>query len=80
MLLTGKPYECEECGQKFSAQQALTQHMLIHSNKKPLRCDFPDCGKTFRQQSALSETPFPFPSLTFPSLPHTHQCPFYHPE
>ncbi|OIW35167.1 hypothetical protein CONLIGDRAFT_665807 [Coniochaeta ligniaria NRRL 30616] len=49
-----KPFECKSCGQRFSAQQALTQHMLIHSDEKPLRCDWEGCGKTFRQQSALT--------------------------
>ncbi|KAB5536441.1 hypothetical protein GE09DRAFT_327874 [Coniochaeta sp. 2T2.1] len=49
-----KPFECKTCGQRFSAQQALTQHLLIHSDERPLVCDWEGCGKTFRQQSALT--------------------------
>ncbi|KAL1882732.1 hypothetical protein VTK73DRAFT_1252 [Phialemonium thermophilum] len=49
-----KPHSCEHCGKKFSAKQALKQHLLIHTNEKPLACDWPGCGKTFRQQSALT--------------------------
>ena len=44
----------------FSAKQALEQHKLIHGNERPLKCDYPGCGKTFRQQSALSKSLLPY--------------------
>lgn len=44
--------------------------MLIHTDEKPLRCDWEGCGKTFRQQSALSESFLPAPiHVTYPSTP-----------
>ena len=50
-----KPHVCPTCGKGFSAKQALTQHMFIHSDQKPLECAI--CRKTFRYPSALSKSP-----------------------
>ncbi|ROW11028.1 hypothetical protein VMCG_01071 [Cytospora schulzeri] len=49
-----KPHVCDwpDCGHRFSAKQALSQHMLIHRDEKPLEC--PKCGMLFRQKSALT--------------------------
>ncbi|KUI53943.1 Zinc-responsive transcriptional regulator ZAP1 [Cytospora mali] len=49
-----KPHVCDwpDCGHRFSAKQALSQHMLIHRDEKPLECH--ECGMLFRQKSALT--------------------------
>lgn len=54
-LSLDKPHVCSwpDCGHRFSAKQALSQHMLIHRDEKPLEC--PKCGMSFRQKSALSK-------------------------
>lgn len=55
MIFPDKPHVCDwpDCGHRFSAKQALSQHMLIHRDEKPLEC--PKCGMLFRQKSALSK-------------------------
>lgn len=72
----GKPFQCQECGNRFSARQALEQHRLIHTNEKPLVCNWPGCDQTFRQQSALSMSPFPtlFHLLPASILTSHQQC------
>lgn len=45
---------CTVCGKTFSAEQALVQHMNLHSNIKPWACKH--CGKRFPQQSACSKS------------------------
>ncbi len=40
---------CSVCGKKCSYPSKLTRHMLSHPDKKPFKCDYPDChyaGKT----------------------------------
>jgi hypothetical protein len=61
-----KPHKCEICQQRFSAKQALEQHILIHSDERPLVCDYEGCGARFRQQSALSKS--------LGSLSHQHRA------
>ena len=53
-----KPYECSECGRKFSNQSALahslsydTHGTRIHTGEKPYECS--ECGKKFSDHSAL---------------------------
>lgn len=45
--------ECSKCGLKFSAPQALKQHMNLHNQIKPWKCRY--CKKSFPQQSAKSK-------------------------
>ncbi|OTB08853.1 hypothetical protein M426DRAFT_45050, partial [Hypoxylon sp. CI-4A] len=49
-----KPHTCTTCGEGFSAQQALDQHMRIHTGETPYKCDFEGCEKSFKQKSALT--------------------------
>ncbi|EJD01527.1 uncharacterized protein FOMMEDRAFT_21907 [Fomitiporia mediterranea MF3/22] len=60
MQLTGKVktrpmIACPECGREFQRNRKadLQRHMRIHTNEKPFVCPYPDCGKAFRQSSAL---------------------------
>ncbi|KAL5530074.1 hypothetical protein ACEPAF_6331 [Sanghuangporus sanghuang] len=60
MQLTGKVktrpmISCSECGREFQRNRKadLQRHMRIHTNEKPFVCPHPDCGKAFRQSSAL---------------------------
>lgn len=40
-----KPFECNQCGKKFTAKPQLKQHLLVHSGLKPFTCSV--CGKAF---------------------------------
>jgi hypothetical protein len=46
-----KPFQCDECEDKFLSQSALRSHKLTHSGLKPNKCD--ECGVSFSQPSAL---------------------------
>ncbi|KAH9902255.1 hypothetical protein F4778DRAFT_781490 [Xylariomycetidae sp. FL2044] len=49
-----KPFKCTECNSRFSAQQALDQHLRTHTGETPYRCDVAGCTKSFKQKSALT--------------------------
>jgi len=59
-----KPFECPDCGRKFSLKTRLNFHRKIHTGVKPHLC--PNCGKSFRlkahlivhERSHTGETPF----------------------
>ena len=44
---------CTICLKKFKKTYNLKQHLLIHTNDKPFKCD--TCGKAFVQKSNLTK-------------------------
>ena len=40
-----RKYMCEHCAKGFSTNQALKDHVNIHTGERPYSCKF--CGKTF---------------------------------
>ncbi|XP_015273701.1 PREDICTED: zinc finger protein 436-like [Gekko japonicus] len=49
-----KPYNCLECGKRFSRQTTLTSHQRIHTGKEPMKAyKCFQCGKYFRYKSQL---------------------------
>ncbi|CAI5768410.1 domain-containing 1-like [Podarcis lilfordi] len=52
MHLEEKPYECSDCGKRFSRKADLVSHQRIHTGEKPYKC--PDCGTSFSDCSSLS--------------------------
>jgi len=45
------PVACPECSKMFTNKGLLTQHMLVHTNKRKHVCSF--CEKAFKQQAHL---------------------------
>uniref|UniRef100_A0ABM5FR22 Gastrula zinc finger protein XlCGF8.2DB-like n=1 Tax=Pogona vitticeps TaxID=103695 RepID=A0ABM5FR22_9SAUR len=46
-----KPFECPECGKKFSHSTNFAHDMGVHPGTKPFRCS--ECGKCFSQRTHL---------------------------
>lgn len=48
-----KNFECTlpKCGKTFVSSRALGDHMNVHSGARPYVCDYPGCGKGFKQQN-----------------------------
>ena len=44
-----KPFQCNDCGQKFTRQHSKNYHMMIHRNESRFICK--ECGKRFRHPS-----------------------------
>lgn len=42
------------CLQQFSDSSSLARHRRIHSGKRPYKCPFPDCQKTFTRRTTLT--------------------------
>jgi transcription elongation factor Elf1 len=50
---TPQEYTCPTCGEKFSSQAALDEHVRTVHNTQQYTC--PSCGETFTSQAALDE-------------------------
>ncbi|KAK6172270.1 hypothetical protein SNE40_015967 [Patella caerulea] len=48
-----KPFQCDECGTKFSDPRNLKRHKLIHENAFPFCCEI--CGNRFRHSNSLKD-------------------------
>ena len=46
-----KPFECAQCGQRFTKKSSLNMHRLIHTGEKPFECL--QCGEKFTRKSSL---------------------------
>ncbi|NXF00316.1 ZN235 protein, partial [Menura novaehollandiae] len=46
-----RPYQCPDCGKRFSISSCLVDHQKMHSKGWPYEC--PECGKRFRTSSNL---------------------------
>ena len=46
-------FKCNFCGRMFSQGRYLFEHLNIHTNSHPVKCDIPGCDKRFKQKSRL---------------------------
>ena len=48
-------YKCTFCGKNYSTKGNLNNHLSsIHLNNKPFKCQFPNCNKSYINQSSLN--------------------------
>lgn len=54
MHLGIKSFICSLCQKSFVSKQTLLEHEFLHTGERPYKCNYPNCGKMFRQSSQLS--------------------------
>ncbi len=54
MHINFRPFQCEQCGARFSESSGLQLHMRTHSGEKPFACEHPGCGKRFATTGSLA--------------------------
>ena len=47
-VVGGKQWECEICKKAFGAKQLYSQHMLVHSDRRPFVCSKQGCNRAFK--------------------------------
>ncbi|CAG2120416.1 unnamed protein product, partial [Medioppia subpectinata] len=48
-----RPFECPQCGRRFSNNQYLQHHIKCHSSDKPFKCQYPGCEYSTHQKASL---------------------------
>lgn len=48
-----RPYPCTQCDHKFASKRLLYQHLRVHNNTKPYKCNVDGCNKRYKKLHAL---------------------------
>ena len=48
-----KCFECEICGKSFGRKNIWETHILIHTGKKPFKCEYDFCKKVFLEKGNM---------------------------
>ena len=48
-----RKHQCDICKKTFALRQYLREHMVVHTNESPFRCDIDGCSMRFRQRGTL---------------------------
>jgi uncharacterized Zn-finger protein len=49
------PQVCDICGKALSSKQALVKHRMLHTDERPFKCDYPNCGEAYTQSVQLKK-------------------------